>query len=534
MPPPMLKLRRGQAAFMRLQEQYRTCGLVARRQYGKTTLFSAIALKKMMKRRDHTVVFGSAKIGLSRDVVLAESRIIRAGISGLVAQNKNLTGALHVHDAISQKEPDRLTEDDFAELFEAQRLEFRLYHDRTSYSRTKIVALHPDTVGETGDLMCDELRAIKGWQDVYEAVSPIISSNPDFRLIMATTIPRDDSHYAFGQLLPPVDFDAPPNAAGAVYESQGGIMCLRLNDYDAYEDGIPIYDEKTGEALDPDTARDRAKDKDAYDRNYRGLFKTGGISSCGLSQMHTAQTRGTEDRCMFTEVDSDTDFDKAMLWLHDNLTAAQVGIGIDPATTNKAKSNPTSVTVLEEHPNGYVARLIIVWKTDKPAVADERIDRIIKEIKLRKSGGGRARSMCIDATNERYWASTTKDRVASELPCELVVGSEAYEDVYGEPMNKKQYTCSTCVDHLNDNHLTLPPDRYVQEDWRLVRTERGIYRWDPDSQGRHGDTFDSTRLAIFSFETGGPAEASATQVGTFGKSTERPKDFWTPDHSDDI
>jgi hypothetical protein len=506
MPPPMLKLRRGQAAFMRLQEQYRVCGLVARRQYGKTTLFSAIALKKMMKRRDHTVVFGSAKIGLSRDVVLAESRIIRAAISGLVAENKQLTGALHVHDSINQKEPDHLTEDDFAELFEAQRLEFRLYHDRTSYSRTKIVALHPDTVGETGDLMCDELRAIKGWQDVYEAVSPIISSNPDFRFIMATTIPRDDSHYAFGQLLPPVEFNEPPNPEGVVYESQGGIMCQRLDAWDAFEDGIPIYDDKTGEPLHPDESRARSKDKDAWDRNYGCKFKTGGIASCGLAQMHTAQTRGAQDRCMFVEIDDDTDFDKALLWLDKNLTAAPVGIGVDPATTVKAKSNPTGVTVTEEHGNLYAARLILAWKTDNPAVADERIDRILATIKQRMSGGGPAKAMCIDATNERYWASATRDRLAGELPVTLVVGSEKYADAHGEPMNMKQYTCSMLIGELNDNHLTIPPERYVLEDWRLVRTERGIYAWDPDAQGRHGDTFDSTRLSIFSFEIGGPVE----------------------------
>jgi len=70
----------------------------------------------------------------------------------------------------------------------------------------------------------------------------------------------------------------------------------------------------------------------------------------------------------------------------------------------------------------------------------------------------------------------------------------------------KQYTCSMLVGELNDNHLTIPPERYVLEDWRLVRTERGIYAWDPDAQGRHGDTFDSTRLSIFSFEIGGPVE----------------------------
>jgi hypothetical protein len=43
---------------------------------------------------------------------------------------------------------------------------------------------------------------------------------------------------------------------------------------------------------------------------------------------------------------------------------------------------------------------------------------------------------------------------------------------------------------LDDNHLWLPSERYVREDWRLVKKEKGQFVCEPDSDGRHGDTFD--------------------------------------------
>jgi hypothetical protein len=208
-------------------------------------------------------------------------------------------------------------------------------------------------------------------------------------------------------------------------------------------------------------------------------------------------------------------------------------IGIDPATTTKQKSNPTAVAVTEEHVTEEIDRAIFVWKTADSKVADERIDLIVAAVAARKAGGGRARAMAIDATNERYWAGATRDRLASELPVELVVGSESHDEPGVEPMTKKQYLGNRLIGSIDDNRRTLPPDRYVREDFRLVKKDRGLLVCDPDIDGKHGDTFDAVKLASFALQTGGPVEAGAAQVGSFGKTDHSGTNWMRPDHSTD-
>jgi hypothetical protein len=528
----ILNMRQGQRNFLRLVDEYRLLAFLARRQYGKTTTFAKIALKKMMKTKRHTVIFGSAKINLSREIVRAEAHIIQTAIQEAIKGAS--ADALRIFDATTGKAPDKqLSPDDFAELFEAQRLEFRYYHDRTNYSRTKVVALTPDAVGETGDLMCDEIGRVRNWREVWEAVSPIIASNPAFRLTLATTIPPDDTHFSYEQLVPPVGTEFTPNANGNLYESEMGIMTLRVDAWDAFADGVPVYDMKSGEPLDPDESRRREHDKDAWDRNYGLRFIVGGSSACGLMALEVAQRRGI-GTCAFFKIETDDDFHKACAWLFDHLSDKPAGIGVDPATTTKQKSNPTAVAIVEDHVTEEIVRAVFVWKTADPKIADERIDKIVAVVAARKAGGGRAKGMGIDATNERYWASATRDRLASELPVDLVVGSEAHEEPGVERMTKKQYLGNRLTGRLDENRLTLPPDRYIREDFRLVKKDRGQLVCDPDIDGKHGDTFDAVKLASYSLFSGGPAEAEAAPVGQYVRQPYSFASFWQPDCSDDI
>ena len=505
-------LRRAQRRFLRLTDEYRILAFLARRQYGKTTTFARIALKKMMKTPNHTVIFGSAKLNLSREVVRKESEIIQATIAAAIEENAALTTRLMVADADKTKIPDKLSPADFTDLFEAQRLEFRYFHTNTSYSRTKIVALRPDTVGETGDLMCDELRAIANWREVWEAVKPIIASNPQFRCTLSTTIPTDDAHYAYGQLMPGPGVEFSPNAEGNLYESQAGIMVLRVDAWDAYSDNVPLYDDKSGEPLSPDESRARDTDKDAWDRNYGLKFLAGGTSACGMTQITVAQRRGV-GRCLYYNIETDAQLTTALHFLVAHLGPGPVGIGIDVATTTKGTSNPTAVSVVEQTGVEYVAPLILTWKTADPRVSKDRIRRIAEAIHLRPVGG-RPRAAAIDATNERYFATELADDIADVVPCSLVVGSERHEEPGYEPMTTKQWTGSRLVAILDDNHLTIPPERYVRDDWRLVRKEKGLIVCEPDVDGKHGDTFDSTKLAVNALEDGGALEAIPVNTGS--------------------
>jgi hypothetical protein len=197
--------------------------------------------------------------------------------------------------------------------------------------------------------------------------------------------------------------------------------------------------------------------------------------------------------CEFFEIGKDTDFDAALQWVRARCESnVPLGVGYDVATTEKQTSNPSAVSLVEQHGQQYVVRAILVWKTKDPAVVRERFRRLLPAISVR---GMSARRLCIDATSERLFATDLARDLADLVPVELVISSTSVR-VPGreEPTNLKTLLGDQLIAALNDNRLTLPPARYVREDWRLLRKERGLYTCAVDEQGRHGDTFDSTKL----------------------------------------
>lgn len=502
--PSILKFRSGQKEFVRGVDRYGITGFLARRQYGKTTILASISLKKMMKKRGHTVIFGSVKLSLGREVVRKESEIIRKAIASLQSDVEEANGQLKTVDATTGRSLDKLRDDDYAEMFEAQKLEFRYYHDRLDYSRTKVVALEPDTVGETGDLICDEISRKKNWPEVWEAIEPIAQSNPAFRVIFATTPSPDDAHLSNEMLIPPVGTPLPVSAKGNWYRSDFGIWVLRVDAFDAYADGVPVYDLETREPLDPAEHRRRARDKDGWDRNYGIKFIAGGTSAVGAIQLNSAQARGV-GQCLFVLVEDDSDFERALEFLATHLGSGEVGLGWDLATTEKEMSNPSSFTVLEktDAPNWKVP-VIIAWKTADPAIAKARAKKIVQLVNARKEGG-RARRLCVDATNERYFAAQVQREFAALVPVELVVASETVEKPGEEKITKKALHGNALANDINENRATLPPERYIKDDFRRVKRDRGSFSCEMGEHGEHGDTFDSTKLALHALTSTGGA-----------------------------
>ncbi len=504
------KIRAGQAEFERGVDEHRISGLLARRQYGKTTIASRISLKKMMRRAGHTVVFGSVKLDLGREIIRKEADAMQRAFRMMAVRAGGAEKLLDVVDTDKGRSAAKLNADDFAELYEAQRLEFRLYHSKTVYSRTKVVALTPSAVGETGDLILDEVGRVKKFQEVYEAVKPIIASNPEFRCIYTTTPPPDDTHYSFDLLAPPIGVDLPVNPKGNWYRSELGVWVFRITAWDAYADGVPLYDDDTGAPVTPDESRSKEPDKDAWDRNYGCRFVLGGTAACNLQQLDTAQRRGI-GKCQLFQIGSDLEFDQALTWLGKNIGAGKVGLGWDLATTTSETSNPSSFSVVEDE-EGTLVRAVFVWKTGDPNVQRERALRIVQTIRGRKEGG-RARRLCVDATNERLFSKEAQNDLGEEIAVELVIASETIE-VPGQsaPITMKQRLGSLLVAELDDNHLTLPPERYLREDWRLVKKEKGQFVCEPDSNGRHGDTFDSTKLGLRALREDSGSFSSIDQV----------------------
>lgn len=504
------QVRAGQREFERGVERHRIAGLVARRQYGKTTIAARIALKKMLKTAGHTVIFGSIKVDLGREIVRKEAAELQKAVALLTANAAESKTLLDVVDSQGGKSVAKLSADDFAELYEATRLEMRLYHSKSVYSRTKVVALTPDAVGETGDIILDEVGRAKRFREVVEAMTPIIASNPAFRCIYTTTPPPEDNHYSYELLAPPIGTELPPNPKGNWYRSDLGVWVLRIDAWDAYADGIPLYDDDTGEPLDPDTARSRAHDKDAWDRNYGVKFLLGGSAAIGLIQLDHAQRRGI-GRCACFVVHDDIDFDRGIAFLREKLAgvASAVAVGFDVATTEKNISNPSALTVAYAEGVDTVCVVSLVWKTRDPAVAKERIRRTLTMINARPSGG-RARRMCVDATNERYFAIEVQREMADLVMVETVVSSETVEQPGSDPITKKAWLGNKLVAVFDDSRIIVAPERYLKTDMRLVRHHKGTFDSEVGPNGEHGDTFDSHKLALHALtSTAGGMESTA-------------------------
>lgn len=272
--------------------QFRMLFLLWCRQKGKSFTLSSAALKRMMEVPDHLCIFVSASVNLGSEFVRKEAEVWR--IVTEVFRKRAVDGGLRLTTNAEDDKGQLLDIDAICDLFEHQKLETRIWHSRTSYSRSKVVAPNPDTaVGWTGDVYMDEVGRMPTLKDVFEALLPIMESNPQFRIWMATTPPPDDAHYSFEMFLPP-EQDFPISARGNWYDSPAGIPTHRVSCDDAYECGVTFFHPKTGDIITPDEHRALAFNKSAWDRNHRVLFLAGGTSAIPLAAIQRAMVAGRE------------------------------------------------------------------------------------------------------------------------------------------------------------------------------------------------------------------------------------------------
>lgn len=293
MSEPLVKLRPyGAEAFRH------PAGLMAwvyRRQAGKSYGLGVTGLDWMMEQIC-SVIFASAALRLGMENILKESEIwtqVTNKLRALSAQagHKLTTSA-------DNDKGDLLDIDAVADMFEKQKLETRLWHTRTQYSRSMVVAPNPDTaVGWTGHVILDEVGRMPEFRDVFEAMEPIVSSGQNYRVRMATTPPPDDGHYSYELLAPPAELEGTfkVNPRGNWYTSRAGILVHRVDAWDCAAAGVPLYDLRTREVLTPEEHRARAVDKTAWDRNYGIAFVRGGASAVSITALMHAQAAGCSE-----------------------------------------------------------------------------------------------------------------------------------------------------------------------------------------------------------------------------------------------
>ncbi len=450
--------------------------LLWRRQTGKTEVLSTWALQTMLARPGETVILASASLNVGGEVAIRAATVFWEVLERLRQRFKALRP--EAEGSIIE------TFDELQAAFIAGKLEVRFVHPGGKVSRLKVLAPNPATArGFTGTVFLDEIGFIRDFAALWDAVEPITSSDPTFRLIMCTTPPADAGHYSHELLVPPTGLtfeEVTPE--GVWYRSEAGIMVHRVDAWDACEAGALLYHPETREPLDADEHRAIALDKEAWDRNYGLTLATAGTTACSLAALHFAQQRPEAAHCIAFEGELPADWRERLGEIQEPVT-----LGFDVATTEKKTSNPSAITVLEKVGTDFAARLVFRWKTNDPKVSTAILREVVMALKVRR--------LSIDATNERFYAKAVRDELSRLCPIELVVSSENIT-VGLVDMPTKTYLGNLLVNALDDGQLVLPADRWVRQDFRLVRKVRGGFDAEVDGSGNHADSFDSTKLAL--------------------------------------
>lgn len=277
---------------------HRTLYLLWRRQMGKSYTFAAKALSRMMLRAAHSVFVVNASLLMGQENILKEVAIWATVLDHFRQVAEAAGQELKVYEADYTEEGSlrRAREvdcawdvDTLAGLFENSKLETRIWHDRTRYSRTRVVAPNPLTArGFTGDVLGDEIAFWPEFEAVMDAVEPIIARNPQFIMWLATTPAADETHPTFGLLMPMQD-KFPVNARGNWYATDDGTPVHRVDAWDGEAAGVPLYDSKTGAAMTVEVAREKARQRKSFDRNFLLKFISGGQAAIARHLLLNAQ-----------------------------------------------------------------------------------------------------------------------------------------------------------------------------------------------------------------------------------------------------
>lgn len=498
----------------------------ARRQFGKTTTLAGIALKQMMKHRGRLVTFASASINVGKELIYKEAHVLHTALADMKAQAEQGGMMLNLAEN-GGKEYKSIDIDGIADLFERSRLEMRLHHTRSIVSRTQIIAPNPATArGFSGDVLLDEIGFIPNFVEVWEAMEPIASRDPSFRVLMASTPPADEGHLCYKIGAPPEGTVFEPNGNGHWYRSEAGILTLRVDVFDAEQCGVHLYDLETREPITPEQHRERYLDKDGWDRNYALKRIPGGLVAMSAVAIDAAQDKG-RDECLAFDFGTVAPGDEERTLARIANAVLSVGApgvwgaGYDIATTTKQKSNPSSLTLMQSRGSERWARLIIRWKTGNPDFAKRIVQRSIDCL---KQTDAIVQRLCVDATGERYFAT----QLASEIKgttVELVIASEKVQ-VADQMLAQKERCGSLLVNTANARLLALPPAGWVKTDFLLVKKDKGLFVNELDPAGNHADTFDSTKLAELALDGSGPGDAIFPACSDLDTGGRDPRPSW--------
>lgn len=489
---------------------YRMAFFMWRRQAGKSYFIAALALWRMLCEAGHSCFVVSASVDTGREVIEKEAAIWYEMLERLAQAQEEYKCELG-GNVVDRATKHVLSADDLADLIEKQRVQIKLYHSRSAYSRTKIIAPNPRTArGWTGDILADEFAFWEDFAAIFDAVEPIIQANPTYRFWGFTTPPRDDTHYSY-EMLNPGQRLFEPNPRGNWYPTENGYPVQRLDAYDAALAGVPMYHPLTAKPCSYDEYRQHTLDKTAADRNYLLRFKSGGIAAISKAHMDRAQAQHM-GRCYAADL-SHEPLNIANIipqlrtagaehWFSDIAADAPTAMGLDLASTTKRTSNPSALTITQELHGMWVEVLTLRFKTDQYSTLRELLRYIIHMLPY-----GIVKQLSVDASNETLAAS----KLAEDLPIP-VVGFKGGQNVTlkGQPAQAKYAMGITYTSAYEDGRIAIAPDQWVAKDRRAVIRNGDKFEAAVDDEGNHADSFDSGKLALWGLVDASAPEFSPT------------------------
>lgn len=496
-----MKLTAFQRFASRWMRNHRVCLFLWRRQAGKTTFFAFKILQTMLENPGVLCTFVSASLAVGSELPHKVSQVFSELLSAFrdVAADKGI-------EVTSNGEG--LDDEELTSLFTQGRLEVSFRHSKHVVSRLKVIAPNIATArGYSGWVFMDEIGFIREFKALFGEMEPIISRDPTFRLIMATTPPLDDSHFSYDLAAPLPGMEFPDNPQGNTYLSELNVPVHRVDAWDADAAGVHLYDLKSGKQITPEEHRKNYFDRDAWDRSYGLIFIVGGTAAISLSALSAAQELGHRLGCIAAENELPQG------WAN-KLTDHRFGIGYDVATTTKKMSNPSSIVVMQQvEPNLFVERLVFRFKQSNPDEAQAILREIVEGCQTATSR--RCSGIAIDSSNERYYAVQVRKNFSRY--CRVILcDSSTSKDYRGEKMSLKTYLGSRYVELYDDSAIAIPPDRWVKDDRRLAKKAKGGFDNELDPAGNHGDTFDSGKLAREALPAGSGGPVFAKPIGVGG------------------
>ena len=126
---------------------------------------------------------------------------------------------------------------------------------------------------------------------------------------------------------------------------------------------------------------------------------------------------------------------------------SKLALGYDVATTTKAKSNPSSISLIEQVGQNYFVRHILRCKSGDPSVSKAILLSLLMLLAPR-----RPVALVVDSSNEKYYAADIQ-REFSHLVNVILVSSGESTIYLGEKMSNKVYLGNLLVNAMQDGRF---------------------------------------------------------------------------------